>query len=115
MSRYCSEGRSLFCRLFRIRGRPDRNRRDQRQHVQHQPRHDAKWREEDERPRLHYGMREVRPEICLDQRRRKVYEIKNQNFAGLEKNVGGTVKATGQVSADGKSITVRKLSPVSAK
>ena len=40
----------------------------------------------------------------------KVYEIANQAFAGLDKNAGGTVKATGQVSADGKSITLTKLS-----
>jgi hypothetical protein len=40
----------------------------------------------------------------------KVYEITNQTFAGLEKDAGGTVKATGQVSADGKSITLTKLS-----
>jgi hypothetical protein len=40
----------------------------------------------------------------------KVYEIANQTFAGLEKSAGGTVKATGQVSADGKSITLTMLS-----
>ena len=45
----------------------------------------------------------------------KVYEIANQNFAGLEKDAGGTVKATGQVSADGKSITLTKLNPSSGK
>ena len=45
----------------------------------------------------------------------KVYEIANQTFAGLEKNAGGTVNATGQVSADGKSITLTKLSPAGAK
>jgi len=45
----------------------------------------------------------------------KVYEIANQTFAGLEKNAGGTVKATGQVSADGKSITLTKLSAAAAK
>jgi hypothetical protein len=45
----------------------------------------------------------------------KVYEIANQNFAGLEKSAGGTVKATGQVSADGKSITLTKLSAVATK
>ena len=43
----------------------------------------------------------------------KVYQIDNQNFAGLEKDAGMSVKATGQVSADGKSITVTKLSPAS--
>jgi len=45
----------------------------------------------------------------------KVYVIENQNFAGLEKDAGMSVKVTGQVSADGKSITVAKLSPVAAK
>ncbi len=45
----------------------------------------------------------------------KIYDIANQTFAGLEKSAGGTVKATGQVSADGKSITLTKLSPAAAK
>lgn len=45
----------------------------------------------------------------------KVYQIENQNFAGLEKDAGMTVQATGQVSADGKLITITKLNPVSAK
>jgi hypothetical protein len=45
----------------------------------------------------------------------KVYQIENQAFAGLEKSAGGTVTATGQVSADGKSITLTKLSPSAAK
>src|SRR5215467_10519214 len=43
----------------------------------------------------------------------KVYQIENQNFAGLEKDAGKSVKVTGQVGADGKSITVTKLSAVS--
>jgi hypothetical protein len=46
---------------------------------------------------------------------RKVYQIKNQNFADLEKDAGGMVKATGQLTPDGKSITLVKLSPVSTK
>lgn len=45
----------------------------------------------------------------------KVYQIENQNFAGLEKDAGMSVKVTGQVSADGNSITITKLSPPSAK
>lgn len=45
----------------------------------------------------------------------KLYQIDNQNFAGLEKDAGMSVKVTGQVSADGKSITLAKISPVSAK
>lgn len=45
----------------------------------------------------------------------KVYQIDNQNFAGLEKDAGMSVKVTGQVSVDGKAITVTKLSPISTK
>jgi len=45
----------------------------------------------------------------------KIYQIENQSFAGLEKDAGMTVKVTGQVSTDGKSITVSKLTPASAK
>lgn len=41
----------------------------------------------------------------------KVYQIENQNFGGLEKNAGSTVKVTGQVSADGKAITLSKIAP----
>jgi hypothetical protein len=44
-----------------------------------------------------------------------VYQIDNQNFAGLERDAGMSVKANGQLSADGKSITLTKISPVSAK
>jgi len=39
----------------------------------------------------------------------KVYEIDNQAFAGLEKNAGNKVKVTGQISADGKTITLSKI------
>ena len=45
----------------------------------------------------------------------RIYEIANQDFADLEKNAGATVRATGQVSADAKSITITKLSPTSGK
>src|SRR5215472_7442505 len=41
----------------------------------------------------------------------KLYQIDNQNFAGLEKEAGMSVMATGQISADGKSIVLTKLSP----
>lgn len=41
----------------------------------------------------------------------KVYQIDNQSFAGLEKSAGSTVKATGQLSTDGKSITLSKMTP----
>ena len=40
-----------------------------------------------------------------------VYEITNQNFAGLEKNAGRKVRLTGQVSADGKAVTLSKITP----
>ena len=45
----------------------------------------------------------------------KVYQIENQNFAELERNAGMSVKATGQMSADGKSITLTKISPAPTK
>ena len=45
----------------------------------------------------------------------KVYQITNQGFAGLEKNAGGMVMATGKVSDDGKSITLTKLMTMSSK
>ena len=39
----------------------------------------------------------------------KVYQIGNQDFAGLEKDAGVSVKATGQISADGKTITLSEI------
>ena len=45
----------------------------------------------------------------------KVYQIENQGFADLEKNAGGMVMATGQVSADGKAITLTKLMAMPSK
>jgi hypothetical protein len=45
----------------------------------------------------------------------KVYQISNQDFAALEKNAGATVQATGQVSADGKSITLTKVTASATK
>ena len=45
----------------------------------------------------------------------KVYQISNQSFAELEKNAGGMVMVTGQVSADGKSITLSKLMAMPSK
>jgi hypothetical protein len=41
----------------------------------------------------------------------KVYEVKNQNFASLAASAGTTVQVTGDVAADGKSITVTKIAP----
>ena len=45
----------------------------------------------------------------------KVYDIKNQTFADLAKNAGRTVNATGEVNADGKSITLTKVIAAAAK
>ena len=45
----------------------------------------------------------------------KVYQIDNQSIADLEKDAGMSVTATGKLSADGKSVTLTKISPVSAK
>ena len=42
----------------------------------------------------------------------KVYDIKNQNFAALAANAGANVQLTGDVAADGKTITVTKIAPV---
>jgi hypothetical protein len=41
----------------------------------------------------------------------KVYEIKNQSFAGLAANAGAKVKLTGDVDKDGKTISVSKAAP----
>jgi hypothetical protein len=43
----------------------------------------------------------------------KVYDIKNQDFAALVANAGASVQVTGDVAADGKTITVTKIAPVS--
>ena len=45
----------------------------------------------------------------------KVYEIQNQDNAGLNEHTGHTVKLTGEMSADGKSITVSKVEMTGAK
>ena len=45
----------------------------------------------------------------------KVYQIANQDFAGLEKSAGSTVQATGQVSADGKLISLANLTASAKK
>jgi len=39
----------------------------------------------------------------------KVYEISNQDFSGLADHAGHTVKLTGDMSSDGKSVTVSKI------
>lgn len=41
----------------------------------------------------------------------KVYDIKNQKFAALATNAGENVQLTGNVDADGKTITVAKIAP----
>jgi hypothetical protein len=41
----------------------------------------------------------------------KVYEVVNQGTAGLAEQAGRTVNVTGEISADGKSITVSKIAP----
>lgn len=45
----------------------------------------------------------------------KVYQIQNQSFADLEKHAGSSVTAAGQVNADGKSITLTKLTASAKK
>ncbi len=45
----------------------------------------------------------------------KVYQIENQAAAGLAANAGGTVKVTGEASADGGSIKIAKLEAVGKK
>jgi hypothetical protein len=39
----------------------------------------------------------------------KVYAVENQTFAGLKEHAGHTVKLTGEMSADKKSIKVSKI------
>ena len=41
----------------------------------------------------------------------KVYDIRNQNFAALAANAGGSVQLTGDIDKDGKTITVSKIAP----
>ncbi len=44
----------------------------------------------------------------------KVREIQNQDFGDLEKHAGHTVKLTGTLGSDGKTVTVSKVEMVSA-
>jgi hypothetical protein len=39
----------------------------------------------------------------------KVFEISNQDFAGLQEHAGHTVKLTGDLNADGKTINVSEI------
>ena len=45
----------------------------------------------------------------------KVREIQNQDFGDLEKHAGHTVKLTGTLGSDGKTVTVSKVEMVSAR
>jgi len=45
----------------------------------------------------------------------KVYEVKNQDLKDLSVHAGHTVKLTGEVGADGKSITVSKIAMAAKK
>jgi hypothetical protein len=42
----------------------------------------------------------------------KVYEIENQDFAGLQNFAGYAVKLTGEMNTNGKSIKVSNITPV---
>jgi len=41
----------------------------------------------------------------------KIYQIENQDLSGLAMFAGASVKATGEVSKDGKSVKISKLDP----
>jgi hypothetical protein len=45
----------------------------------------------------------------------KVYEVANQDFAGLQEHAGHTVKLTGDMEADGKTIKVSRVTMVGGK
>lgn len=45
----------------------------------------------------------------------KVREIRNQDFGDLEKHAGHSVKLTGELGSDGKTITVTKVELASAR
>jgi len=45
----------------------------------------------------------------------KIYEVKNQDLKDLQVHAGHTVKLTGDVAADGKSITVSKIAMAGQK
>lgn len=44
----------------------------------------------------------------------KVYEIENQDHAGLQEHAGHTVRLTGEMNADGKAITVSRVAMATA-
>jgi uncharacterized protein YdeI (BOF family) len=45
----------------------------------------------------------------------EVFDIENQDFAGLEEHAGHTVKLAGEMNADSKSIKVSKIDMLSEK
>jgi hypothetical protein len=45
----------------------------------------------------------------------QVYEIQNQDYAGLKEHAGHTVKLSGEMGGDGKSITVSKIEMTGGK
>lgn len=45
----------------------------------------------------------------------KVYEVTNQDFAGLAQHAGHTVKLTGDMSSDKKSVTVSSIEMPTSK
>ena len=42
----------------------------------------------------------------------QIHPIQNQDFSDLENNAGHTVRLTGALGSDGKTITVAKVAPV---
>jgi hypothetical protein len=44
----------------------------------------------------------------------KVYEIENQDYAGLQEHAGHSVKLTGEMNADGKTIKVSRVAMAAA-
>lgn len=48
-------------------------------------------------------------------RKGQIHEIHNQDFGGLETHAGHSVKLTGTLGSDGKTVTVSKIEMVSAK
>ena len=77
-------------------------------------RHDAEGRDEDERQGMRDGLCKVRAEVHSIERRQGLSD-RRQTVAGLAANAGGTVKVTGEASADGGSIKIAKLEPVAKK
>ncbi len=45
----------------------------------------------------------------------RVYELENQDYAGLQEHAGHTVRLTGEMSSDGKTIKVTNVTMAAAK